>query len=86
MDKISGIVEKITYQDEENGFSVIKLKDRNYRELITVVGSFVNLNIGSVIEAEGNWTLNVKFGRQFKVISWKESLPTDVQGIEKYLE
>ena len=85
MDKISGMVEKITYQDEESGFSVIKLKDRNYRELITVVGNFINLNIGSIIEAEGDWTLNLKFGRQFKVINWKESLPTDVHGIEKYL-
>lgn len=85
MEKISGVVERITYQDEEKGFSVIKIKARSYRELITVVGSIASINIGSVISAEGKWSVNPKFGRQFNVSNWEESLPADVYGMEKYL-
>ncbi len=85
MDKLSGMVERITYKNEKNGFSVIKLKVKGYRELVTIVGDLLNLNVGSVIEAEGSWTLNLKFGKQFKVTSWEETLPTDIEGIEKYL-
>lgn len=85
MEKISGIVERITYSDEEKGFSIIKIRVSGYRELVTLVGPISEINIGSVINAEGKWVLNAKFGKQFSVSFWKETLPADVYGIEKYL-
>lgn len=85
MEKISGVVERITYKDEEKGFSVIKIRASDYAELVTLVGSISEINIGSVINAEGHWNLNSKFGKQFNVSFWEETLPEDICGIEKYL-
>ncbi|MBQ6143650.1 MAG: ATP-dependent RecD-like DNA helicase [Clostridia bacterium] len=85
MEEISGVVERVTYTDEEKGFSVIKIKANGYRNLVTVVGNISNINVGSVITAKGNFTTNKKFGKQFSVTSWEETLPSDVYGIEKYL-
>ncbi len=85
MDKLHGVVERITYSDEEKGFSVVKIRASGYLELVTIVGDFSGIKIGSVISAEGKWSVNPKFGRQFNVSTWEESIPTDVYGIEKYL-
>lgn len=85
MEKLRGVVERITYTDEEKGFSVIKVKCKNYSELVTFVGNISSVNVGSVITAQGNWSINPKFGRQFNVEEWEESLPADIYGIEKYL-
>ena len=85
MEQISGIVEKITYTDEEKGFSVIKINATGYKDLVVVVGNISNVNVGSIITAQGDFITNKKFGKQFMVNSWQESLPSDVCGIEKYL-
>ena len=84
-EQINAVVERITYEDENKGFSILKVKAKGYRNIITMVGNISNLNIGSVITAKGNFTLNKKFGKQFTVSSWKETLPSDIYGIEKYL-
>ena len=78
------MIERITYTDEEKGFSIIKIKANGYRNLVTVVGNISNINVGSVITAKGNFATNKKFGKQFSVVSWHETLPSDVLGIEKY--
>ena len=67
MEIISGVVEKITYTDEEKNFSVIKIDSKNYKELVTLVGNISNVSVGSVIKAEGKWSVNLKFGKQFNV-------------------
>ena len=85
MEQVSGVVERITYCDKENGFGVIKVKVSGYRELITMVGNLSTVNIGSVVNALGIWRTNPKFGKQFKVENWKESLPSDNYEIERYL-
>ncbi len=85
MEQVSGVVERITYCDKENGFGVIKVKVSGYRELITMVGNLSTVNIGSVVNALGIWRTNSKFGKQFKVENWKESLPSDNYEIERYL-
>ena len=85
MEQINGIVEKITYTDDEKGFSVIKINAAGYKDLIVAVGNISSVNIGSVITAQGSFVTNKKFGRQFVVSSWQETLPSDVYGIEKYL-
>lgn len=84
-ERIDGVVERITYADEEKGFSVIKVRATGYREPVTVVGNISGINIGSVISVQGKWSINKKFGRQFNAVSWEESLPADVYGIEKHL-
>ncbi|BED92541.1 MAG: ATP-dependent RecD-like DNA helicase [Candidatus Paraimprobicoccus trichonymphae] len=85
MEKITGVVEIITYSNEETDFSIIKLDVKNYRELVTLVGNMAYVGIGSVVEAMGEWVVNPKFGKQFNVQKWEEFLPVTVNGIEKYL-
>lgn len=83
--KIRCVVERITYQNPENGYSVIKCAVKNYSDLVTVVGNFIDVNIGSVLLVEGNWKNDVRYGRQFIADNWEETLPATVFGIEKYL-
>ena len=65
MEKLTGVVERITYVNEENGFSVIKIKVKGQSELVTVVGNIAFVNIGAVVELEGEWSFNSKYGQQF---------------------
>ena len=85
MENIAGVVERITYQNEETGYGVIKVRVKGFSELITLTGKFISINVGTMIEAKGNFTINKKFGRQFSVQEYKESLPASINGIEKYL-
>ncbi|MCL2158945.1 MAG: ATP-dependent RecD-like DNA helicase [Oscillospiraceae bacterium] len=85
MEQLRGVVERITYANEEKGYSVIKLAVKNYGELVTVVGNMASVNVGTVVTAKGDWTHNPKYGRQFEAESWEESVPATVYGIEKYL-
>ena len=85
MDRLRCVVERVTYQNETNGYSVIKCRAKGYADLITVVGSMPEVHVGSVLTLSGEWTVNPKFGRQFTVSGFEETLPATVYGIEKYL-
>lgn len=85
MEFLSGIVERITYSNEENGFSVIKLKSKGFNDLVTVVGSMATVNIGSAVRVKGVWKNNGQYGRQFCAQEYEETVPATVKGIEKYL-
>ncbi len=85
MEFISGIVERITYSNEENGFSVIKIKARGFADLVTVVGSLAAVNVGSSLKVRGEWKQDSKFGRQFSAVDYQETIPATIAGIEKYL-
>ncbi|MBQ3371812.1 MAG: ATP-dependent RecD-like DNA helicase [Oscillospiraceae bacterium] len=85
MEALRCIVERITYQNEKNGYSVIRCRAKDYRELITVVGMMPEVHVGSVLSLTGKWKLDPKFGRQFAAETVEETLPATVYGIEKYL-
>lgn len=85
MDSLRGVVERITYANEETGYSVIKIKSKGYMDLVTVVGSMATVNVGAVITIKGFWSSNPKYGRQFEAKEWEEALPASIYGIEKYL-
>jgi len=85
MESLSGIVERITYTNEENGFSVIKIRSGGFPDLVTVVGNMPVINVGSVINLKGEWKFDSKFGKQFKAQECWETIPATVAGIEKYL-
>lgn len=85
MTKIRCIVERITYQNPENGYSVLKCRVKDYSDLVTVVGNLLDANVGSVLLAEGNWKVDARYGRQFVAENWEETLPATVYGMEKYL-
>ncbi len=85
MAQIRCVVERITYQNPENGYSVLKVRVKGYDDLVTVVGNLLDANVGSVLLAEGDWKVDARYGRQFCARSWEETLPATVYGMEKYL-
>ncbi|MDE7048743.1 MAG: ATP-dependent RecD-like DNA helicase, partial [Lachnospiraceae bacterium] len=85
MMKIRCVVERITYQNPENGYTVLKTRVKGYEDLVTVVGNLLEVNAGSVLLVEGNWKVDAKYGRQFTALSWEETLPATLYGMEKYL-
>jgi len=85
MERLRCVVERITYQNEQNGYSVIKVKTGGYTDLVTVVGNMPEVHVGSVLEVTGSWKVDAKYGRQFAMEAFEETLPATVYGIEKYL-
>ena len=85
MEKLRCVVERITYHNEMNGYSVIRCRARGFGELVTVVGLMPEVHVGSVLQLTGSWRIDAKYGRQFSIESFEETLPATVYGIEKYL-
>jgi exodeoxyribonuclease V alpha subunit len=95
MVKISGFIERITYYNEENGYTVLRLRPEksmgkripglDLNGLLTVIGNLPALSPGEQVNLEGDYTTHVKHGLQFSATHCEQVLPASVQGIEKYL-
>ena len=85
MEQLRCAVERITYQNEQNGYSVIKCRAKGFSDLVTVVGTMPEVHVGSILSLTGEWKLDPKYGRQFALETFEETLPATVYGIEKYL-
>ena len=85
MEHLRCVVERITYRNEQNGYSVIKCRARGFQDLVTVVGAMPDVHVGSVLSLGGDWKVDAKYGRQFSMQTFEETLPATVFGIEKYL-
>jgi exodeoxyribonuclease V alpha subunit len=91
VDSLEGIVERITYYNEETGYSVLRLKpnQRGFAatgdDLLTVVGNLPEVNAGESLRLEGVWIAHPQYGRQFKVEKCEQVLPASVEGIKRYL-
>lgn len=82
---LEGQLERVVYFNDESLYTVAKLKVRGLRELVTVVGKLAGIAPGEVLKLSGAWEMHPKYGQQFKVSRWSVSVPSKVQGIEKYL-
>ncbi|SHJ65613.1 exodeoxyribonuclease V alpha subunit [Halodesulfovibrio aestuarii] len=81
---LDGMLERIVFHNEENGYSVLRFKTTagdNY----TVVGNMADPQVGSSLKLTGEWVDNAKFGRQFKMLTYETSLPAGLVGIRHYL-
>jgi len=85
MDFLRCVVERITYTNTENGYTVLRVKARGFSGLLTAVGNMGAVNIGSILSLKGEWKVDGKYGRQFSVQEYEETLPATVYGVEKYL-
>ena len=85
MEKIKCTVERVTFQNPENGYSVLQTTIKGYRDEQTVVGTFHEVTVGAVLTVEGSWRVDKRYGRQFAAEKWIEEMPADIIGIEKYL-
>jgi exodeoxyribonuclease V alpha subunit len=82
---LAGLVERVTFHNEENGFCVVRIKARGHRDLIAVVGHAAVISAGEWVTASGEWVNDRTHGQQFKARFLKTSEPTSLDGIEKYL-
>ena len=85
MQSYKGYIDKITYHNQENGFTIARLVADDEQKKITVVGAIAALEEGEHIEVDGAWNEHPKYGRQFKIEEYRIIYPTTVKGIEKYL-
>ncbi len=72
MEKIKCTIEHITFQNAENGYSVLQASIKCYRENQTLVGTFHEVTVGAVLTVEGDWRVDKRYGRQFSVVSSSE--------------
>jgi exodeoxyribonuclease V alpha subunit len=82
---LQGQIERITYLNDENSYTVVKVKVYGRRDLVTVIGHIVNPTPGEVIKMKGEWGNHPKYGEQFKIVFCETKTPATVYGIEKYL-
>jgi exodeoxyribonuclease V alpha subunit len=85
MEKITGYVERVTFYNPENLFTVARLKCPNVLEPISIVGKFEVIHAGETLSCIGEWSFENKHGRQFQVHSYEKTAPATLLGIEKYL-
>lgn len=83
--ELQGRIERITYTNEENGYTIARLNVHGRRDLVTIVGTMIAPLAGEIVRLQGEWTNHPKHGEQFKIVSYKSMVPADVHGIEKYL-
>ncbi|KPC85118.1 MULTISPECIES: SF1B family DNA helicase RecD2 [Streptomyces] len=83
---LEGVLERITYANEENGYTVARVDTgRGAGDLLTVVGSLLGAQPGESLRMEGRWGSHPQFGRQFTVENYTTILPATIQGIRRYL-
>lgn len=85
MSSVTGLIERVTFHNEETGFCVVRVKVEGSRDLVTVVGRASSINAGEWITAEGAWARDRDHGMQLKAELLQTSAPTSREGIEKYL-
>ncbi|MEE4351977.1 MAG: ATP-dependent RecD-like DNA helicase [Desulfatiglans sp.] len=82
---LQGQIERVTYTNQENGFTIARVKVYGQQKLVTVVGHIMSPTPGEILRMKGEWTQHPTYGEQFKIINYTTSLPASVYGIQKYL-
>ena len=90
MAQLRGIVDRITFQNEENGYTVARLQvevsTAYNNRLATIVGEMLSINHpGETVILEGEWTTHKQYGAQFKIESYQTVHPSTVEGMRRYL-
>jgi len=85
MPELIGQIEKITYSNDENGFTIAKVRLEDSSSLVTVVGNLLSPPAGTSMKMKGEWNTHPQFGKQFKVKDFRTINPVTEIGIRKYL-
>jgi exodeoxyribonuclease V alpha subunit len=80
-EQISGVIERVTFHNEDSGFCVLRIKTKGQREETTVIGSLPSVTAGEWLNAEGCWVRDREHGLQFKATVMKTVPPTTAEGI-----
>jgi exodeoxyribonuclease V alpha subunit len=82
---LSGVVERITFHNLDNGYVVLRVRAPKHRDLVTVVGTLSSVVSGEYVEARGTWVTDRTHGLQFKADDLRTTPPHTAEGIAKYL-
>jgi exodeoxyribonuclease V alpha subunit len=92
MENLSGSIERITFYNPENGYTVLRLRPEHGRTpgtnrdgLVTAIGNFPELVPGEHVTLSGEWANHPKHGMQFQVEVYKQTMPATVAAIRRYL-
>ncbi len=82
---LRGVVERITYSNPENGYTVARFQADGRFGLVTIVGTLADVHPGARLRVEGRWKTHPKYGQQFEIERYVEEMPATVEGIKRYL-
>src|ERR1035441_8955003 len=82
-EQISGVIERVTFHNDNSGFCVLRIQTKGQREETTVVGSLPSVTAGEWLVAEGCWVRDREHGLQFKATIMKTVPPTTAEGVEE---
>jgi exodeoxyribonuclease V alpha subunit len=84
-EQLSGVIERITFHNLDNGYCVLRVRAKGHRDVVTVVGTCQQVVAGEYVEAAGSWVTDRQHGLQFKADAVKTTPPHTPEGIAKYL-
>ena len=82
---LDAVLERITYANEETGYTVARVATDRSSDLLTVVGALLGAQPGESLRLRGRWASHPQYGRQFQVEAYDTVLPATIQGIRRYL-
>lgn len=86
IETVKGHIEVIIYVHPDTGFTVARLKEEHKKELTVIVGYLPSIQPGETIVCQGTWKIHPTHGKQFEVSDCQVEIPSDLIGIQKYLE
>lgn len=82
---LTGQIERITYTNPENGYTIAQVKVQGEKRVVSVVGNLIDPMPGEIVELQGQWKIHPKYGEQFEVQAYRTTVPATIHGIKKYL-
>src|SRR5881396_3946014 len=82
---LEAVLERITYANQETGYTVARVATGRSSDLVTVVGPLLGAQPGESLRLRGRWASHPQYGRQFQVEAYDTVLPATIQGIRRYL-
>src|SRR4051794_6341855 len=76
---LAGLVERVTYHNPDNGYCVLRVKVREHRDLVTVLGHAASISPGEFVQASGKWEVHREHGQQFKAAFLKSAPPSSLE-------
>lgn len=83
MEVVKGYVEHIVFRNEDNGYTVFRLTNKDGE--LTCVGTFPYISEGEMLEVSGDYAEHDVYGMQLQVVSHEVKEPEDLVSIERYL-
>jgi len=83
--EITGVIEEVVFRNEDNGFTVLEVRDEGSRATVTAVGSLPYANAGEKVRIVGEWVMHPDYGQQLKVYAMESMAPATLDVLEKYL-